>query len=723
MFRSFLTVLACAGCGWSAFGSVAVREPVDTLGSPLVRERVVTFAPISRGLGLGDIRVAIDGPVRSIVVDVMEPKGVVRLPLMPDQASPDGRTHFAARIMRGEGSPDRVRVKARIEGMDGRLEEIGPLEFAAWPEPRMETPDWAKGVVWYQIFPERFFNGNPGNDPTGPWTFDPGWSSDWMSVSPEELDAARARGSARTFEHRKTGTHHDGPFRDVVFDRRFGGDLQGIVQKLSHVRDLGAGAVYLNPIFHAESMHKYDATDFRHVDPTFGDPGDRPSLDLPAGETPDPLTWTRTPADRFFIDEFLPACRHSGLRVVLDGVWNHVGMRHWAFEDVIRRGRDSAFAHWFMVEFADEQTYPEWKTLTLDLAPGRLATWRAWNGRNGGLPSFNRTADRLHPDVEAHILDITRRWMDPDGDGDARDGIDGWRLDVAADVPMGFWEFWRTHVKAINPDAVLQAEIWYDAREYFDGRAFDGQMNYPFTDAVLPFLARRSRASATWTALRLAEVFSHAAQVDLVQMNLLGSHDTERLLTRIDRLLADPSAEVSSSGSPTLVTTPPTDLARRLSVLGVAMQVAVPGAPMVFAGDELGVWGGNDPDCRRPMPWPELGPQSNPALAADERMLAAYRSWLTLRRNPDVGPVLRLGDLRMPPSGHPDVLVVERRLNTATVIVVVNRGDEPFDATDLLAEGMQAVEVIQGSPPERAMVPGVSARVWRDRGSGAWQPR
>ncbi|MBY0311469.1 MAG: glycoside hydrolase family 13 protein [Phycisphaerales bacterium] len=707
LLRTLATVcVSGSACAQSA-------EHIQASGDRPVPEHAVTFTPISRGLGLGDIIVTLDVEPARVRADSPE-FGTLELHKV---AAPSSRPTFRARIKRRADAPKELVFSVRIIDAAEAVRaerKLGPFTMTAWPEPKFETPDWAKGAVWYQIFPERFFNGHPGNDPIGPWVYPSAWTSDWLAVTPDEIDAARARSSAQTFETRKSGQHSTGAFRDVVFDRRYGGDLQGIERKLNYISDLGATAIYLNPIFHAQTMHKYDATDYRHIDPTFGDPGDHPTLDLPRGETTDPATWTWTPADKYFVDQFLPACKHAKLRIILDGVWNHVGTSHWAFADVVRHGDRSPYAHWFRVQFADEKTYPDWKTHTLDLAPGRLAMWHAWNGRNGGLPSFNRTADRLHPDVERHIFDVTRRWMDPNNDGDPSDGIDGWRLDVAADVPMGFWEAWRPHVKSINPDAVLQAEIWYDARDYFDGRAFDGQMNYPFLNAVLDFIARRPKTDASWLATRLGEVFNHAPQVDLTQMNLLGSHDTERLLTRIDRLLNVPTSEVDQPGAPTLVHTPPSDLARRLSLLGLAFQIACPGAPMIYAGDEMGVWGGNDPDCRRPLPWPELGPQANPDLAhAPIEHTNHYRTWLKLRSHPEIGDALRWGDLRIIASADPDVIVVERQLNRTRVRIAINRGERTFDSAGIAPGGFRRLSLAQAdSAADPQALQAVSAGVW-----------
>ena len=180
---------------------------------------------------------------------------------------------------------------------------------------------------------------------------------------------------------------------------------------------------------------------------------------------------------------------------MLDGVWNHVGLDHWAFADVRKHGRNSKYVDWFVVEF-DEI--------------GDLEQWEAWDGTNGNLPIFREIQGDLAPGPKAHIMAVTRRWMDPNGDGDPSDGIDGWRLDVANEMGRVFWKDWRELVKSINPDAFIVGEIWHDAREYFDGTAFDAQMNYPAAYAVADFLSiGHMQGDAHSLSARLAEVYSH----------------------------------------------------------------------------------------------------------------------------------------------------------------------------------------------------------------------
>ena len=191
---------------------------------------------------------------------------------------------------------------------------------AAQPAP----PAWAQDAVWYQIFPERFANGDPANDPTRAslenpdavgedWAVTP-WTADWYARAPWET----ARGPDF--------------YDDGVFDRRLGGDLQGVIDRIPYLDSIGVTAVYFNPVFWAASLHKYDATSYHHIDPFFG-PDPAGDVAMVADETADPNTWVWTSADRLFLD-MVDAFHQRGIRVVIDGVFNHTGTRFWAFEDV-----------------------------------------------------------------------------------------------------------------------------------------------------------------------------------------------------------------------------------------------------------------------------------------------------------------------------------------------------------------------------------------------------
>jgi cyclomaltodextrinase / maltogenic alpha-amylase / neopullulanase len=294
------------------------------------------------------------------------------------------------------------------------------------------TPDWAKDAVWYQIFPERFRNGAPqsnprpedgGEEPIPGWDVCP-WGMEWYG---------RAEWERRSRRH----------FFGTVFHRRFGGDLVGVRQKLPYLRDLGVKALYLNPVFTAPSLHKYDASCYHHVDPTLGPDRDGDlALLADARETHEPSTWIWTAADRLLLD--LVADAHAlGMKLILDGVFNHSGTRCFAFEDLKRRGKQSPYADWYSVK--------HWN------ADGTF-DYVGWFG-HATLPEFGRTPDNLNPGIKQYLFDCTRRWMDPDGDGRIERGIDGWRLDVAYCVPHGFWRDWHAHVRSINPLAYTTGEI------------------------------------------------------------------------------------------------------------------------------------------------------------------------------------------------------------------------------------------------------------------------
>lgn len=548
------------------------------------------------------------------------------------------------------------------------------------------VPEWALGAVWYQVFPERFANGNPGNDPAAPGIFRPDWTSDYYSVTTLELESARAAavawGRGQRFARSRTA------LGAVATHRRYGGDLQGVVERLDHLRSLGVTAIYLSPVFQARSEHKYETSDHRHIDESLGGPGPaRPIWRPDPLETDDPATWGWTEADRYLIDVLLPEARRRGMRVILDGVWNHVGVEHWAFQDVLRNGRSSRYASWFRVRF-DEV--------------GRVMSWVGWDRTNGDLPEFAQTSrGDLVPPVKEHIFAVTRRWMDPDGDGDPSDGIDGWRLDVAPDIGIDFWRDWHDMVKSINPEAVTIGEIWEPAGRWIREGCFDAQMNYPFAFAIIDWL--RGNECSERLGERLRRLVGEQDEHDLAHMNLLAGHDTERLAS----MLENPGREYDPGRG--VVRGPAGYNAGRASartydlvVLAYAMLTGLPGSPMVFQGDEWGMTGGDDPECRKPVPWPDLGPYESPDDAPDLSMRERLADWLRLRGDPVVGPALRFGELSLPDSGDPDVVVIRRELASgdsggiaaSVVLVIANRGEGVFDAGTVLG-----LEGVRGAGP------------------------
>lgn len=560
---------------------------------------------------------------------------------------PDEGRWVRLQLERGE----RVRLRSADGSTTPWVDPFADLGGIS-PEAR-ETPDWAVGAVWYNVFPERFDNAEPRNDQGWPYGTPAEWGSDWFTATPDEFEASANRAISHPLRYADSGRRVRSPLAEVVFERRYGGDLQGVRRRLGHIEDLGATAIWFCPIFDAVSLHKYDATDHRHIDPHLAWPGKPVGSDVPFSTDPDEWGWT--PADLEFVDAFLPEAKARGFRVILDGVWNHVGTAHPAFRDALERGSASPFADWFVLRSNQA---------------GHVVGWKAWDRENGGLPAFRQVESDLAPGPKDHVFHVTRRWMDPNADGDPSDGIDGWRLDVANEVGLPFWRDWRAHVRAINPKAALFGELWFDGREYFGGQAFDAQMNYPLAFVLLPWL---SGVQNPEIARDIERTMNHHPATVLAQMNLLASHDTARLVS----LLANPGLEYDRDAGMNAAgfdrSRPSTEAYERLE-LAYAVLSALPGSPMVFAGDELGVWGGDDPENRKPLPWPDLAEDPELAQLANEttnRLSRVFR----FRGTSGIGPVLRYGGTRLELQN--DMLLIRRDLNGQVFLLYANPTDEP----------------------------------------------
>ncbi|HEX5221894.1 MAG TPA: glycoside hydrolase family 13 protein [Verrucomicrobiae bacterium] len=518
---------------------------------------------------------------------------------------------------------------------------------ALWSSGQAQTngtsANWFADAIWYQIFPERFRNGDPSNDPTpasleGTWPYvvpkgwqvSP-WTSDWYELQPWEKDGK--------------GFYHHAQLR------RYGGDIQGIIDKLDYLQALGVNALYLNPIFESPSLHKYGATMYHHVDKHFG-PDPKGDLKLFAQEDPsDPATWKWSAADKLFL-QFIKEAHRRKMRVIIDGVFNHVGIPFWALQRAKKEGQGSRFADWFIVtKWDDPQTARD------------EFTYKGWYGIKD-LPELARDETNLNPEVREHIHAVVRRWMDPNGDGDPSDGIDGWRLDVAAEVPLGFWKEFRGWVKAINPNAYLTGEIWWDdfskftfrnARPWLDN-AFDGVMNYRFGDAVYQFFNQSNSISATRFGALLADVHrDYGYERSLQLQNLFGSHDTSRIGSAVvnPQYRQDHGANVQDNRQYDV--RPPSDSEKQRWKQMVAFQFLMPGAPYIYYGDEVGMWGADDPDCRKPMVWSDLQyadernhpyGKTHPAdpVRPDNDLLKHYSEWANRRSEMEV---LRRGNFKI----------------------------------------------------------------------------
>jgi cyclomaltodextrinase / maltogenic alpha-amylase / neopullulanase len=382
--------------------------------------------------------------------------------------------------------------------------------------PDYSAPEWVHDVVFYQIFPDRFANGDPTNDQPGvvPWGTSP---------------------TASSF---------------------CGGDLQGILDHLPYLQELGISALYLTPIFRARSNHKYDTCDYLAVDPGFGDLG--------------------------LLRTLVEACHQRGMYVVLDAVFNHCGDGFWAFESLIQEGGDSPYADWFFpTTFPIRQDPPNYQTC----------------GGAAFLPKLNWA----NPQLREYLLGVSRFWLE-------EAGIDGWRLDVPWKVPMSFWREFRQVVKQSNPQAYIVGEVWRDPAPWLAGDTCDAIMNYPLRDAILDYCVRDSMDAEDFDYVtgRLAEAYGPSARH---QLNLVGSHDTARLLTLCGG-----------------------DIQR--AILAIVAQFTAVGVPMIYYGDEIGLPGDNDPGCRACMPWDES--------VWNQTLLRTFKMLIRARQD---HPALRKGSL------------------------------------------------------------------------------
>ena len=565
-------------------------------------------------------------------------------------------------------------------------------------------PDWAQDAVWYQIMVERFRNGDPANDPTladvqpgfldsfpASWTVTD-WGHDWYAPEDWVADfAADDPGNAQ--------------FNRFAQLRRYGGDLQGVLEKLDYVADLGVTALYFNPLNDAPSLHKYDARHYRHVDRNFG-PDPRGDVALMAAEDPlDPSTWVFTAADSLFL-EVISAAHARGLRVILDYSWNHTGTDFWALHRARREGPDGALADWYAVEAwddpatpVDEFDYEGW--LGIEALPVFAEDNEVYRPERYGDAFIKPvTGDFVSPTLREHFFHVTRRWLDPDGDGDPGDGVDGFRLDVAVEVGMDFWRDYRRVVRGVNPEAYLVGEVWYatwpddiiDPAPYLQGDMFDAVMNYRLFRLLRGAVAGRAplvdvaRFGDSLAALGRGydPAFARA------MMNVVATHDSPRLVTSVGndnayKYHASPTADPDYD-----ITRPSADAYARAELLTVAQYMSV-GAPHVFYGEELGMWGADDPENRKPMWWPDVDfeeershPTGQPRAGdevgfgtqvlsrldgADRRVL--YRELAALR---NARPELRRGRLEVLESGHPEVLRWRRVLEADTTEVWLNTG-------------------------------------------------
>lgn len=433
------------------------------------------------------------------------------------------------------------------------------------------VPEWAKKAIVYQIFPERFNNGDKSND------------------------------------HENTQDWYGGVNRESML----GGDLKGIMEKLDYLQELGINTIYLTPIFQAGSNHKYDTFDYFKVDPQFG------TLET--------------------LKKLVNKAHEKGIRIILDAVFNHCGVDFFAFKDVLEKGEESEYKDWF-----DIRKFP----VVIKDNPD-YATF----GYAGYMPKLMTK----NPKVKEYLISIATYWI-------KEADIDGWRLDVADEIDHSFWREFRSAVKAVKEDALIIGEVWYDSGSWLQGDQFDSVMNYELQKAVSDYVIKDefSPKEFEYCIGFLRRLYMMPAYY--VLWNLIDSHDTPRFLYTVegdkDKLK-----------------------------LAAFMQFTLPGAPMIYYGDEVGMTGAHDPDCRRGMLWDEE--------KQDKQLFQYYQKLIKIRKD---NLPLTLGEIYTMYADE-NIYGFRREYEEDVLDIYVNKGDNAA-ALSLEADGEGVMDILSGEKYE-----------------------
>ena len=357
-----------------------------------------------------------------------------------------------------------------------------------------ETPIWVNNTIWYQIFPDRFYNGDRTINPTN--------TLEWGSKKPKNEDM-------------------------------YGGDLRGIIEKLDYLKDLGINGIYLTPIFKASSVHKYDTIDYYEIDEVFG--------------------------NKETFKELVEKAHSKDIKIMLDGVFNHCGKEFPLWQDVLKNGPDSKYYNWFMIN--------KWPIDTTKKGTEDKSFYSFAFTSN--MPKLNTN----NQEVVNYILDICEYWV-------KEFDIDGWRLDVANEISHYLCKEIRKRLKAIKPDIYILGEIWHDSIEWLRGDEFDSVMNYPLQSAITSFWKNTSMTNVEFMRKVNRCYETYMEQTNNVLFNLLDSHDTDRLIHRVE----DENI-----------------FWQQLTILFTLV-----GSPCIFYGTEIALEGAYDPDCRACMPWHKI---------------------------------------------------------------------------------------------------------------------
>lgn len=459
------------------------------------------------------------------------------------------------------------------------------------------APDWVKDTVWYQIFPERFANGDSRINPEN--------TLPWGSTEPK-------------------------------WDNFFGGDFEGIIQHIDHLVELGITGLYFTPIFKAYSNHKYDTIDYMEIDPQFG--------------------------DKATFKRLVDVCHQNGIKVMLDAVFNHSGYYFPPFQDVLKNQEHSKYKDWFHIRDFPIITKPRPNYDTFAFTEQ--------------MPKLNTE----NAEVKDYLLNVARYWIE-------EFDIDGWRLDVANEVDHSFWREFRKTVKSVKPDAYILGEIWHDSMPWLQGDQFDAVMNYPFTQSALDFFAKGT-INADQFAQRISHVLhSYPNNVNEVSFNLLGSHDTPRILT-----IANENKD-------------------RLKLLFL-FQLTFIGSPCIYYGDEIGMTGGQDPGCRKCMIWDKQ--------EQDLELFEFVQKLISLRKKvPALG---NKGEFHIIESNtETNHIIYEKRNKNESIFIAINNSEEPihinlpFLAKDDEVMNLWNNEIRSTSDIEEHSLPGLGFTIFQSR--------
>lgn len=437
------------------------------------------------------------------------------------------------------------------------------------------TPGWAKGAIYYQIFPERFFNGSSVNDPPN----------------------LEMWGAAPTREN------------------YMGGDLAGIIQKIPYLKELGIECIYLNPVFEGDFNHKYATTDYFRIDPMFGTNEE--------------------------FKELVRQCHLQGIRIILDGVFNHTGINFPFFQDILKNQERSDYKNWFLIEeFPVAISKDSYECV----------------GAYPYMPKLNTA----NPEVRSFIIKVMDHWL-------KEYQIDGWRLDVADEVDSTLWEAARLILKEKYPECILLGETWSYGGKLLRGNQLDSVMNYLFRDAVWDYFGKKAIPADIFDHRINTIIALHKEETCQLLYNLLDSHDTERFL------------HICGENKTILKMT-------------AAFQMLFPGAPAIYYGDEAGITGENDPDCRKCMVWNDQ---------ADQELLQWYKKIISVRKT---HRCIREGAYRTILADHKEpgfafIRYYGEKESSETIYALFNNSSEPQkilcpiledgEYTDLLSENTE----------------------------------